>query len=87
MFLPRATTIFPEPETVASQKPPLVEFWDAWAFAEIDAEFALKRWWDARDGARASAYAAYLAALEREAQAAAVLATQVKLTSGTERPV
>jgi len=79
MPLPRTATIFTEPATVTDGQPPLVEFWDAWAFAEIDTEFALKRWWDAPDGERASAFAAYQAALEREAQAAVVLEAHVKV--------
>jgi hypothetical protein len=85
MLIPRAATIFTEPAGLSDSEPPLLEIWDAWAFAEIDAEFALKRWWDAADGERASAYAAYQAALDREAQAAAVLAMQTRLTSGTGR--
>jgi hypothetical protein len=85
MLLPRIATIFTDPAGIATSEPPLIELWDAWAFAEIDAEFALKRWWDAGDAERASAYAAYQAALERETQAAAVLEMQVQLTSGTVR--
>ncbi len=85
-MLPRnATTMLTEPTAIIVGEPPLVELWDAWAFAEIDTEFALKRWWDAGDAERASAYAVYTAALEREAKAAAVLEAQVKLTSGTSR--
>jgi hypothetical protein len=52
---------------------PTVELWDAWVFAEIDAEFALKRWWDAAGSERTNAFASYCAALDREASAAAAL--------------
>jgi hypothetical protein len=85
MLLPRTATIFTEPAGLADREPPVLELWDAWAFAEIDAGFALKRWWDAGDAERAGAYTAYLAALDREMQAAAALEMQVKLTSGTTR--
>jgi hypothetical protein len=72
--------LFPSPPTVIAgltelqfHHPPTLELWDAWAFAEIDAEFALQAWWGATGGDRASAFAAYTAALEREEQAAVVL--------------
>jgi hypothetical protein len=86
MLLPRAATIYTEPPVVAAGRPPLVEVWDAWAFAEIDAEFALKRWWEADDAERANAYAGYLAALERETQAAAVLEAELREDSQSSRP-
>ena len=86
MLLPRAATIYTEPPVVAAGRPPLVEVWDAWAFAEIDAEFALKRWWEAGDDERANAYAGYLAALERETQAAAVLEAQFREERESARP-
>ena len=56
---------------------PTIEFWDAWLFAELDAEAALKRWWDSSGRERADAFAAYAAALEREEIAARAL--QVRL--------
>jgi hypothetical protein len=83
MLLPRPATILDEPAAATTGEPPLIELWDAWAFAEIDADVALKRWWDAADGERASAFAAYRAAFEREAQAAAVLEAELKLAGGT----
>jgi hypothetical protein len=60
---------------------PTVELWDAWLFAELDAEFALKRWWEATGSEREDAFAAYTAALEREAQAARAL--EVRLAGQT----
>jgi hypothetical protein len=60
---------------------PTIELWDAWLFAELDAEFALKRWWEAAGDERKDAFAAYTAALEREAAAAHVL--QVRLAGRT----
>jgi hypothetical protein len=59
---------------------PTIELWDAWAFAEVDSELALRRWWEATDGERADAFAAYTAALEREAQAARALEARLSLT-------
>jgi hypothetical protein len=50
-----------------------MELWDAWLFAELDAESALKRWWDADADHRGDTFAAYRAALEREARAASAL--------------
>jgi hypothetical protein len=57
-----------------------IELWDAWAFAEVDAELALKWWWDAADAERADAFATYTAALERETQAARALEARLTLT-------
>ena len=50
-----------------------VELFDAWMFAETDASLALSAWRSARSEEKADAYAAYLAALDREAQAAKTL--------------
>jgi hypothetical protein len=46
---------------------------DAWLFAEADATLALAAWRAAATDDRAAAYAAYRAALDREAQAARTL--------------
>jgi hypothetical protein len=46
------------------------ELFDAWMFAETEASLALSAWRSARREQKADAYAAYLAALDREAQAA-----------------
>ncbi|MFL5842559.1 MAG: hypothetical protein ACJ77Z_19100 [Thermoleophilaceae bacterium] len=63
---------------------PTIELWDAWAFAEVDSEFALRRWWEATtDGERADAFAVYTAALEREAQAAKALQARLSVVVGT----
>jgi hypothetical protein len=70
---------------VESQPPdptPTMALWDAWLFAELDGEFALKRWWEAAPGDREDAFRAYRAAAEREAQAAHAL--EVRL-AGTVR--
>jgi hypothetical protein len=49
------------------------ELFDAWLFAETEAALALTAWRSARTAEKADAYAAYLAALDREAQAAKLL--------------
>ena len=46
---------------------------DAWLFAEADATLALAAWRYAASDDKAAAYAAYRAALDREAQAARTL--------------
>jgi hypothetical protein len=46
---------------------------DAWLFAEADATLALAAWRLAASDDKATAYAAYRAALDREAQAARTL--------------
>jgi hypothetical protein len=46
---------------------------DAWLFAEADATLALAAWRSAASDHKAGAYAAYRAALDREAQAARTL--------------
>jgi hypothetical protein len=64
---------------------PTIELWDAWAFAEVDSELALRRWWESADGERADAFAAYTAAVDREAQAARALEARLSLTGGRGR--
>jgi hypothetical protein len=49
------------------------QLFDAWRSAETDASLALTVWRSARSEDKADAYAAYLAALDREAQAAETL--------------
>ena len=46
---------------------------DAWLFAEADATLALAAWRFAASDDKAAAFAAYRAALDREAQAATTL--------------
>jgi hypothetical protein len=55
------------------QRPCPVDLFDAWVFAENDVEVALASWWAASPELKADAYAAYVAALDREACAADVL--------------
>jgi hypothetical protein len=83
MFIRTASPVLPS--LIHDQIPegPTIELWDAWAFAEVDAELALRRWWDAPDGERADAFAAYNAAFEREAQAARALQGRLTLTGAT----
>jgi hypothetical protein len=53
------------------------EFWDAWAFAAMEAELALAAWKRAARELKATAFATYRSALDREEQAAARLAARV----------
>ena len=53
------------------------EFWDAWAFAAMEAELALAAWKRAARELKATAFATYRAALDREENAAARLAAHV----------
>ena len=55
----------------------LEALWDAWAFAAVEAELALKAWHKAAQSLKTVTYAAYLAALDREEEAAARLAARV----------
>jgi hypothetical protein len=49
------------------------DLFDAWIFAESDATLALANWRAAPSERKADAYAAYVAAVDREAQAASLL--------------
>jgi hypothetical protein len=49
------------------------DLFDAWLFAETDATLALAAWRSAGQDEKRDAHAAYVAALDREAHAAAVL--------------
>ncbi len=53
------------------------QLWDAWAFAAMEAELALDTWKKAAHDLKAAAFSAYRAALDREEQAAAILAARV----------
>ena len=53
------------------------EFWDAWAFAAVEAELALAAWMRAARELKATAFATYRSALDREEDAAARLAARV----------
>jgi hypothetical protein len=80
MLIPNPSIVLKGLVDAPARGTPTIELWDAWLFAELDAEFALKRWWDAAPGARADAFAGYRAALEREAQAARAL--EARLAGG-----
>ena len=53
--------------------------WHAWALAEMQSELALEAWMRAARHLKADAFAVYRAALDREEQAAAVLAARVAM--------
>ena len=53
------------------------DLFDAWLLAEADASLALAAWTSAGSAAKGDAHAAYVAALDREAHAAAVLEQRV----------
>ena len=73
MLSPQPASVLEELVDIRATEAPTIELWDAWLFAELDAECALRRWWDADRSDRSAAFAAYSAALEREAQAARAL--------------
>jgi hypothetical protein len=53
------------------------DLWDAWAFAAMESEMALRSWLRAAHALKASAFATYRAALDREEQAASALAARL----------
>jgi len=53
------------------------DLFDAWMFAEADATLAIATWRSAPTEEKGDAHAAYLAALDRETQAARVLALRL----------
>jgi hypothetical protein len=55
------------------------DLFDAWMFAEADATLALAAWRFAGRSDKPAAHAAYVAALDREAHAAAVLQRRLGL--------
>ncbi|HEY2602995.1 MAG TPA: hypothetical protein VGI67_15670 [Thermoleophilaceae bacterium] len=52
---------------------PAIELWDAWVFAEVETDLALEAWYSAPRDEKRGPYAAYVAALDREEQAALTL--------------
>jgi hypothetical protein len=54
-----------------------MDLWDAWAFAAVECALALEAWTSAPHAEKELGYRSYLAALDREEQAAAVLARAV----------
>ncbi len=53
------------------------DLYDAWLFAEVEATLALAAWRSAPTEAKADAYDVYVAAVDREARAADVLALRL----------
>ena len=53
--------------------------WHAWAVAEVQSQLALDAWMRAARHLKADAFAVYRAALDRDEQAAAVLAARVAM--------
>ena len=82
MLSPHPALILRELVAMTAREAPTIELWDAWLFAELDAECALTRWWDAERWERGDAFAAYRAALEREAQAARALEARLAAPTG-----
>jgi hypothetical protein len=73
MLLPQPSVALRGLGEIQTWETPTIELWDAWLFAELDAEVALKRWWDSNGRERRDAFAAYAAALDREEIAARAL--------------
>jgi hypothetical protein len=53
------------------------DLFDAWMFAEADATLAMAAWRAAPREEKADAYSAYVAAFDRETQAASILALRL----------
>ena len=53
------------------------DLFDAWLFAEADATLAIAAWRAAPREEKADAYSAYVAAFDRETQAASILALRL----------
>jgi hypothetical protein len=62
---------------IAMLAAPIVECHDAWAFAAAESTLALDAWLKAAPNEKELGYYAYVAALDREEQAAAALAQRV----------
>lgn len=58
-----------------------VDFWDAWRYAQADVNVAFRAWITASSSEQGDRHAAYRAALDREEQAAAMLASALALVS------
>ena len=54
------------------------DLFDAWLFAEVEATLALAAWRSASAETKSDAYGVYVAALDREARAADVLALRLR---------
>jgi hypothetical protein len=68
--------------SVRDAKP--VDLWDAWLFAAAESSLMLQTWRVTASDQRGSAYAGYRAALDREEQAALVLADRLSTWLGGE---
>jgi hypothetical protein len=85
MAIHRQTTLEKDPLLMSAAsrrrltKTPAIELWDAWVFAEVECDLTLESWSRAADEDKRNAYAAYVAALDREEQAAASLATRLEI--------
>jgi hypothetical protein len=55
-----------------------IDLWDAWRFAKTEATLKLRIWNTAPNEDKTQAHAAYQAALDREEQAAGVLADRLR---------
>jgi hypothetical protein len=84
-FDARKTSTSPKPliisdgdaaEGVFDAKP--IDLWDAWQFAATEATLKLRIWSTAPTEDKTNAHAAYRAALDREEQAARVLADRLR---------
>jgi hypothetical protein len=60
----------------------LIDLRDAWHYAEAQAGVALHAWYSAARHERKDAYAAYVAALDREEAAASLLASRLAILDG-----
>ncbi|MEA2273047.1 MAG: hypothetical protein QOI98_1755 [Solirubrobacteraceae bacterium] len=56
-----------------------IELWDAWQFAATEATLKLRIWFTAPSDDKSQAHTAYLAALDREQQAALVLGKRLRV--------
>lgn len=61
-----------------------IDLWDAWLFAEAEASLMLQAWLSAAISDKAGTHAGYRAALDREEQAARVLADRLSVWVGQE---
>jgi hypothetical protein len=85
MGIHRQTTLEKDPLLMSAAtrrhltRTPAIELWDAWVFAEVECDLALDTWYRSADRDKGMAYAAYVAALDREEQAAASLAARLDI--------
>jgi hypothetical protein len=63
------------------RKPLIHEAWDAWSFAAMEVELAFDAWRSAAHALKAGAFEVYRAALDREEQAASLLAVHASVSA------